>query len=123
MARQVTISCACGGTYHYQDGNWECQDGKPDESVHYPYNHETKEVIHFFPPTPGVRRFRLIRHEDASGVSGTGVVALGAEYPTGKCVMEWTRAGHSMSIYDSVEILINIHGHDGDTELVWVDDE
>ena len=35
------------------------------------------------------RRFRLVREEDESGVSGTGVVAVGVEFPSGAVVFEW----------------------------------
>jgi len=67
----------------------------------------------------GPRNFHLVRHEDKSGVSGTGKVAVGVKFPTGKCVMEWLVAGQSMSIYDSIEVLENIHGHEGKTAVVW----
>lgn len=66
-----------------------------------------------------MRRFELFRHEDESGVSGTGVVAVGIEFPSGRCVMEWQRIGSSIGFYESIDILIEIHGHGGLTVVRW----
>lgn len=69
-----------------------------------------------------VRTFILQRHNDVSGVSGTGQVAIGVELPSGKCVLEWVELKNSVSIYDDVESVIEIHGHGGSTDLVWLDE-
>jgi hypothetical protein len=69
----------------------------------------------------GLRRFLLERHEDPSGVSGTGVVAEGCQFTDGKAVLRWCVGLRSTAIYDSVDELMQIHGHNGATELVWVD--
>lgn len=78
------------------------------------------------------RRFQLVRHEDVSGVSGTGVVAEGVEFSDGVVALRWIvppgRQGSgfptSVVFHDngmgSVEA---IHGHSGSTEIVWLDDE
>jgi hypothetical protein len=63
----------------------------------------------------------LNRKEDATGVSGTGIVARGVIFPTGKCVMEWQTKHTSVAVYDSVDELMAIHGHDGKTEIVISD--
>lgn len=69
-----------------------------------------------------VRTFQLVRDEDVSGVSGTGVVAEGALFTSGKCVIEWLTEWNSMAIYRSMEALHAIHGHGGRTRVVWTDD-
>ena len=66
-----------------------------------------------------VRVFRLERTEDVSGISGTGVVADGVVFPDGVAVLRWRTAGASTAIYDSVEDVERIHGHDGKTRLAW----
>jgi len=68
---------------------------------------------------PQARVFRLIRTEDVSGVSGTGIVADGVVFPDGVTVLRWRTVGGSTAIYDSVESVERIHGHDGSTRLVW----
>jgi uncharacterized protein involved in tellurium resistance len=70
-----------------------------------------------------VRRFYLIRHRDETGTSGHGAVCEGVQLSDGKVVLVWIVYLHSISMYDSIEDVITIHGHDGATELVWVDDE
>lgn len=69
------------------------------------------------------RRFYLERVTDSSGVSGTGRVASGAKFPTGKCVLCWNTQFSSVAVYDSLEELMAIHGHGGCTVLRWIDDE
>lgn len=68
------------------------------------------------------RRFALHRRLDVSGVSGTGVVAFGTTYPTGRTTLAWC-AGEiaSVTVYDSPEQVERIHGHSGKTTLVWID--
>lgn len=67
-----------------------------------------------------VAEFYLLRKEDESGVSGTGEVAVGVQFPSGVCVMEWLVEPHTHGWYDSVNDVIEIHGHDGKTELIWI---
>lgn len=79
-----------------------------------------------------IRRFKLVRTEDESGVSGTGVVAVGAQFPSGYCEIEWlntenntvdtTFNGHA-SYPGGPEDVIEVHGHGGRTTIEWVDDE
>ena len=70
-----------------------------------------------------MRRFNLFRNEDESGVSGTGIIAEGVEFYHGKCVLSWLTKHKSLGIYDNVKEMINIHGHDGKTELRWIDED
>lgn len=69
------------------------------------------------------RRFVLIRLEDETGISGTGCVADGTQFRNLKCVLCWRTAYSSVAVYDDVETLMKIHGHNGKTVLEWVDPE
>lgn len=85
------------------------------------------------------RRFQLHRDTDVSGVSGTGIVADGQEFPTGWvmtfpdgtmlqlpagwCFVHWRGEYRSMVLWDSVESAMAVHGHNGATRLVWLDEE
>jgi hypothetical protein len=68
------------------------------------------------------RRFALHRSHDISGISGTGIVAFGTAYPGGTTTLAWC-AGDitSVTVYDSPENVLQIHGHQGATHLVWID--
>lgn len=68
-----------------------------------------------------MRRFELHRDVDPTGVSGTGVVAEGVEWDDGKVCLRWRGTRRSMVIWDNVDSVLVIHGHDGATRLVWVD--
>jgi hypothetical protein len=66
-----------------------------------------------------MRFFHLVRTEDESGVSGTGIVAEGVCFSNGKCALNWLTKYTSVAIYDSIEELENIHGHNGKTLVEW----
>ena len=66
-----------------------------------------------------IRTFRMVRVKDVSGISGVGVVAWGAVFPDGVAVLRWRTAGGSTAVYNSVEDVERIHGHDGRTVLAW----
>ncbi len=70
------------------------------------------------------RMFALWRHHDVSGISGTGVVAYGTQYPpSGAVTLAWLghTSGHrSIAIYDGIAAVRAIHGHHGQTEIVWI---
>ncbi len=69
-----------------------------------------------------MRSFELLRHEDATGVSGRGLVAEGVEFSDGTCAMRWLTAHRSSTFYESAATLVAIHGHAGKTEVVWTTD-
>lgn len=69
--------------------------------------------------------FCLYRRQDVSGVSGTGVVAVGCEFPDGLVVLRWTSAWPTSVVFHErgIESVKAIHGHDGRTEVVWLSDQ
>lgn len=67
-----------------------------------------------------MRTFHLMRTEDESGISGTGIVAEGVEFSSGKVCIAWVSGVvKSETIYDSIQEVEKIHGHGGKTELVF----
>lgn len=67
------------------------------------------------------RRFRLHRHYDVSGVSGTGTVAYGTLYPGGQVTVCWLGDHPSVSTWSSLSDMLAVHGHDGATVIRWID--
>lgn len=67
-----------------------------------------------------LRPFQLMRDEDVSGVSGVGRVAVGVVFPSGKVVIEWLGSDTTFGIYDKLDHVERIHGHDGKTRIVFV---
>ena len=70
-----------------------------------------------------MRRFNLLRHADATGVSGTGLVAEGVVFTKGKVAITWLGRFSTVTVYDGLEAVEGIHLHGGQSEIVWVDDE
>lgn len=66
-----------------------------------------------------MRIFWLKRIKDKTGVSGTGIVAEGIEFTNGKCAVHWKSEFSSVTIYDSISVVERIHGHSGDTKLIF----
>jgi len=64
------------------------------------------------------KEFFLKRIEDESGISGTGVVARGTVFPSGKVVLEWQTFHTSLCIYQNLSDVEAIHGHNGKTLVV-----
>lgn len=68
-----------------------------------------------------MKLFRLLRKRDISGVSGTGVVAEGVVFSSGRVAMTWVVGEHpTVELLDSVDAVEAIHGHHGATEVVWL---
>jgi hypothetical protein len=68
-----------------------------------------------------MKAFILHRNEDVSGVSGIGVVAEGVQFTDGKVALRWITGEHrSTVLWDSVESVEKIHGHDGRTMVIWL---
>lgn len=69
------------------------------------------------------RRFHLQRDRDVSGVSGTGVVALGVLWPDQTASVRWLGDRPSIVFWDDMADAVAVHGHGGATRIVWTDEE
>ena len=67
----------------------------------------------------GMKRFHLHRSVDESGVSGIGLVAEGVCFSNGRCVISWLTRTSSIAVYDNIDDVETIHGHNGQTYVVW----
>ena len=67
------------------------------------------------------RLFHLQRSKDSTGVSGTGKIAVGVQFPSGRVVLQWQTGTPSITIFDSLDDMTKVHGHAGDTKVVWRD--
>lgn len=68
------------------------------------------------------QRFLLLRHRDASGVSGTGIVAEGAQFSDGSAALRWHGKYASTSIFETgADAIAAVHGHGGATEIIYAD--
>lgn len=79
---------------------------------------QTSEPRQRFP-----RRFYLYRHEDETGISGTGVVADGVVWQNGRVTLVWLGEHPSEVSWQDMSHVVAIHGHNGKTEVVWRDGE
>jgi hypothetical protein len=68
-----------------------------------------------------MRRFVLVREVDVSGISGTGVVVWAVEWPDGRVSYRWNTATATTCTADSIEDVHTVHGHNGATQLMWID--
>lgn len=71
------------------------------------------------------RRFRLIRYTDVTGVSGTGVVAEGVVFSSGRVALEWCSAWPTSVVFHDrgMESVRAVHGHGGATRVAYLDEE
>lgn len=71
----------------------------------------------------GARLFELHRDVDATGVSGTGVVAEGVEFSDGVVCLHWTGVWPSSVVHyeRGLKAVEAIHGHGGQTRIVFLD--
>lgn len=65
------------------------------------------------------RLFVLVREDDVSGTSGTGVVCEGVEWSNGWVSMHWLSQLECISMYANIKTVMEVHGHDGKTKLEW----
>lgn len=68
-----------------------------------------------------MRRFKVVREKDVTGVSGVGVVADGVEFDDGAVVIRWRGDHKSTVIWDCLNDALMVHGHHGATWVEWVD--
>jgi hypothetical protein len=64
--------------------------------------------------------FALYRHQDVTGVSGTGTVAHGVQFADGQVVIRWLGTSPSTVVWNSLGDAMRVHGHDGKTHVVWL---
>ncbi|GAA1690154.1 hypothetical protein ACFTSF_40575 [Kribbella sp. NPDC056951] len=67
------------------------------------------------------RVFELVRYRDPSGVSGTGVVAEGCEFSDGSVALRWRGDNPATAVWPGLEAVLAVHGHQGATEVRWID--
>jgi hypothetical protein len=66
------------------------------------------------------RAGRLVRAQDETGISGTGVVAWIVEFPDGVAVTRWAVTDvRQTCVWSSVDDVEAIHGHNGKTRIEW----
>lgn len=72
------------------------------------------------------RRFYLLRKEDVTGVSGPGVTCEGVQFTNGTVVFRWLSDAPSLTTFfgkKGLEEMLDKHGHNGKTEVIWLDHE
>jgi len=73
-----------------------------------------------------MRRFTMGREFDVSGVSGTGIVLEGVQFPAGVVVIHWLTPPPrgSISVFDTLEQFLSIHvvPHPGNRAVLVFDD-
>jgi len=67
--------------------------------------------------------FVLNRHQDVSGVSGTGQVCEGAEFSDGAVALRWLGERPSWGLWPDIRDVEAIHGHEGATEISFTDND
>lgn len=70
-----------------------------------------------------MRSFVLDRKEDATGTSGTGVVAEGVEFSNGQCAVHWLSQLETVTVYANAKVVERLHGHDGRTSIRWLKEQ
>lgn len=68
-----------------------------------------------------MKRFYLQRNEDVTGISGTGRVAEGCVFANGWVALTWLTRYTSVVFYPGIEHVQAIHGHNGQTKIVFED--
>ncbi|SEI67648.1 hypothetical protein SAMN04488058_101314 [Deinococcus reticulitermitis] len=66
-------------------------------------------------------RFVLERAEDVSGNSGTGAVAEGVIFGDGRVAMRWRRPPRTTQLYECIDDVTQLHGHEGRSRVVLLD--
>jgi hypothetical protein len=71
-----------------------------------------------------LRSFELHRDDDVSGISGTGVVAEGVVFSDGTVALRWLSEWPTSVVFHDrgVEALEAVHGHNGRTRIIYLDD-
>ena len=75
------------------------------------------------PAPSSPRLFELVRSRDVSGVTGTGSVADGVVWTDSTVTLRWKGDHPATAVWDSVESILAVHGHEGATVVRWLDGE
>lgn len=65
-----------------------------------------------------MKQFYLMRYEDVHGNSGIGVVAEGVIFDSGRGAFTWLTDKPTITTFDTIEDIRELHGHEGRTEIV-----
>lgn len=68
------------------------------------------------------RRFQLVRRDDTTGVSGTGIIVEGLEHRDGSVQYHWLTSPGTWQMAESMADVRHIHGHGGKTTVRYLDD-
>lgn len=77
-----------------------------------------------------MRMFEVVRTEDITGISGTGIVAEGVEFSDGTVAMRWKEVPEdhpnylrgvraTTVIHQNIKSVEALHGHNGATTVEW----
>jgi hypothetical protein len=68
-----------------------------------------------------MRAFVLVRDEDVTGISGTGIVAEGIEFTGGVVALRWLSEFPTSVVFHDrgMKSVEAVHGHGGLTRVVW----
>lgn len=72
-------------------------------------------------PSPRRREGVLMRYDDISEVSGTGIVAEVTEFSSGWVAVGWLGNNPSVAVWPNVDSVLAVHGHNGATVILWAD--
>ena len=65
-------------------------------------------------------RFKLARTVDVTGISGTGDIAYGVQYPDQSCALFWLKHG-THGYYKNISQLREIHCYNDNARVIWLD--
>lgn len=66
-----------------------------------------------------MKSFVLNRKKDVSGLTGEGIICEGCILTNGKVILHWLNEISSIVIHESIENVIKIHCHNGQTEIIY----
>lgn len=103
-----------------EDRAWITYFRDDGTTKHYPHrDRNTGAVIE---PDAPVRRFTIWRHEDPTGVSGTGLVAYGWVREDGRAVVRWLGDFRTETLHErGIESVHAIHAHGGRSSIHFSD--
>lgn len=70
-----------------------------------------------------MRRFKLVRNEDVTGLTGIGIIAEGVTTTGGGAFLHWMTE-HETFVYwpGGVDAILAVHGHSGATVARYIDE-